>query len=192
MKEGSGDNLAIEGYDIPVMHDYVEKLCRSLPTLGKGSPLAKFAAPEDNRPEDRSVGSFQKIFGGVFSIFVIFFFSQKSQQSKSNWRRRIGPHVAADGNGSTLRTFVLSLNVWDRLKQFQTQIIHARYLLRSLRPTIQQSNGISPLHYSIIPNKWKFIFQTHFSFIPSILLSFINQYQFFFSVHEFSKLLWKF
>ena len=54
MKEPPADISAIEDYDIPVMHDYVEKLCRSLPSLAKGSTLGTFSMPDDSSRAEES------------------------------------------------------------------------------------------------------------------------------------------
>ncbi|GAU94128.1 hypothetical protein RvY_05957 [Ramazzottius varieornatus] len=57
MKETLGvDDISVQEYDIPVVHDYVEKLCRALPSLGKGSTLGKFSMPEENRTADSPTG----------------------------------------------------------------------------------------------------------------------------------------
>ena len=54
MKETLGvDEISVQDYDIPVVHDYVEKLCRALPSLSKGSTLGKFSLPEEDRASDR-------------------------------------------------------------------------------------------------------------------------------------------
>ncbi|XP_055332679.1 lateral signaling target protein 2 homolog [Paramacrobiotus metropolitanus] len=49
MKESPEDECDIQDYDIPVMHDYVEKLCRSLPSLAKGSSVPTFTLPDTAR-----------------------------------------------------------------------------------------------------------------------------------------------